>query len=171
MEQLFRPQLVGETAEENFRQLTDYLYQLTEQLEFILDNIGEDNLSQGLADKLNKLGANIDANATLTSEAQSRIGSLDIITVSDVLNSPMFNSALNSVKPKEDTGVIEFPANTMICYGTLQGTTATFAKPFTSIPKVVTNSGSNVTVSVSGITTDEETTLDYIAIGEEAHNG
>ncbi len=169
MEQLYRPQFVGETPEENFRQLTDYLYQLTEQLEFILDNIGEDNLSPTFANQLNALGMDIDANASKTAEAQSQIGSLDIITVSDVINSPMFAAAINSVKqdvlPDEGSGYILFPGGTLICYGTANGDT-NFAKEFGSIPKVIGQTTEAFTVSTTGITTTE--TFDFIAIGEEA---
>ncbi len=182
MEQLFRPQFTGATPEENWRQLTDYLYQVMEQIEFAFDNISEDNLSPSLLDTLNKLGAGIDANATLTSETQSRVGSLDLITVSDVINSPLFTAAMasqattlrgdmdtkdNAVKqavlPVETTGAITFPSGTQICYGTANGDTQ-FPKAFGSIPKVV--GYGTFTVSTTGITTTD--TFDYIAIGEEA---
>lgn len=89
------PHITATRPEDQLVQLKDYLFQFKEELEFILSNIDTDNLSQGLVDKLNSLGADIEK------EIEDRGGQIQQsgITVWDVLNSPAFKAELESIKP------------------------------------------------------------------------
>lgn len=165
MEQLFKPNLLGATPEENIRILHDYLYQLTDQLEFILDNIGADNLSAPLLNKLNSLGADIEASQTVNSQTQAQIGGLELLTVSDVINSAAFASAINAAKPVGGDGYVSFPDGILICYGKSAGT---FARTFASAPALITRPSCEARVSATEFETiDVQGDVDYIAIGRE----
>lgn len=167
MEQLFRPNLLGATPEENIRILHDYLYQLTEQLEFVLGNIGVDNLSEGLVAKLNSLGADIEAAQTTNAQTEQQVGRLDLITVNDVINSAAFAAAINGAKATEGTGFLRFSNGTLVCYGTASEGSATFSRAYSSAPIVTTNPAAEIVKSATGITSDTQT-FDFIAIGKEA---
>lgn len=54
------PNITGMSTEEKVAQLTSYLIQFKEALEFVLMNISTDNLSAELVDKLNSLGSDIE---------------------------------------------------------------------------------------------------------------
>ena len=89
------PHITATKPEEQLSQVKDYLFQFKEELEFVLSNISADNLSQDLVDKLNSLGADIEKEIEERDEQiqQSRL------TVSDVINSPLFDFALESKIP------------------------------------------------------------------------
>lgn len=92
------PNITATTIEEQTAQINNYLIQFKETLEFILTNISTDNLSPALIDKLNGLGAEIEKT---TEEATEQIQQVSnkAITVSDVINSQAFESAVDSAVP------------------------------------------------------------------------
>lgn len=94
------PNITAITVEEQAAQINNYLIQFKETLEFILSNITTDNLSPALVDKLNSLGAEIEKTTEETTEQIQQVSS-KAITVSDVINSQAFNSALESVTPQQ----------------------------------------------------------------------
>lgn len=87
------PNVNAATPEEQVVQINDFLIQFKETLEFILTNISVENLSQDLVDKLNKLGAEIEQSAEESNDQIQQV-SHNAITVSDVINSPIFGAAI-----------------------------------------------------------------------------
>ena len=94
------PHFTATTVEEQAAQINNYLIQFKETLEFILTNISTDNLSQALVDKLNSLGAEIEKTTEETTEQLQQVSN-KAITVSDVINSQPFKSAVENAGPKE----------------------------------------------------------------------
>ena len=92
------PNITGTSVGEQTAQINNYLIQFKETLEFILTNISVDNLSPALIDKLNGLGAEIEKT---TEEATEQIQQVSnkALTVSDVINSQAFESAVDSAVP------------------------------------------------------------------------
>ena len=99
------PSVTAKTPEEQVAELTNYLIQFKETLEFILGNISVENLSKDLIDKLNELGAGISSNVEEQAEQLSQIAN-KTLTVSDVINSEVFKTAVQS-----EVGKIEFSVN------------------------------------------------------------
>ena len=92
------PNVVSQNPEEQIAQITNYLIQLKETLEFILTDISIDNLSPDLINRLNELGANIDKGEEERNEQMQEMAN-KTLTVSDVVNSPAFALAIeNEVK-------------------------------------------------------------------------
>lgn len=89
------PRIVGDKTEEKISSLIDYLIQVKEELEFALRNISTDNLSDELIGKLNSLGADIQKSDEARKDELSQLN-LDVLTVSDVINSSSFKSAVNT---------------------------------------------------------------------------
>ena len=89
------PQITATDPREQVVQIKDYLFHFKEELEFILMNIDEDNLSQDLIKKLNSLGADIEKNNDDSTEQLLQISS-KTTTVSDVINSTSFKVAVES---------------------------------------------------------------------------
>lgn len=89
------PNINSKTPEEQIVQINNYLIQFKETLEFILGNIGIDNLSQDLINKLNTLGADIKKNEENKEEQLQQISQKNL-TVSDVINSDDFKLALEN---------------------------------------------------------------------------
>lgn len=89
------PNLNGQTTEEQVAQINNYLIQFKETLEFILTNISTENLSQDLVERLNTLGADIVKSVEERDDQMMQVAS-NSITVSDVINSPAFSSAVKS---------------------------------------------------------------------------
>ena len=85
----------SKTPEEQVGEITSYLMQFKETLEFILTNIGIDNLSDDLVNKLNILGADIEKTNTVKEEELQQVSS-KMLTVSDVINSDAFKAALTN---------------------------------------------------------------------------
>lgn len=79
MAELPYPNLLARTDEEKIEELVRYLIQFRERLEFILSDIGTDNLSPELATK---------------------IASINGISVQDVVESPIFTEAVKSIISK-----------------------------------------------------------------------
>ena len=94
------PNITAKGAEEQVAQINNYLIQFKETLEFILTNISTENLSQDLITKLNDLGADI-VKSNEDRDEQIQQMSNKTLTVSDVINSIAFNTALETVKPKQ----------------------------------------------------------------------
>ena len=97
------PNITGNTLEEKLLQINNYLIQFKETLEFILGDIGIDNLSQEVIDRLNGLSTN-ESTAVASDEIQ-QIAS-KTLSVSDVVNSELFKSAV-----KGEISKIEFSVN------------------------------------------------------------
>lgn len=87
------PNITANNIEELTFQTNNYLIQFKETLEFILTNIGADNLSQDLMEKLNSLGAEVEKTIEETDDQFQQVA-LKTITVADVINSPSFEAAL-----------------------------------------------------------------------------
>ena len=102
------PNIIATEPREQLAQLKDYLYQFKEDLEFILSNLNENNLSQELIDKLNSIGADIDKD----DDDNDQLGQMKIVTVSDIINSTAFELALNRKIPtfsvNFETGQLEY---------------------------------------------------------------
>ena len=111
------PGIKGKTTDEKFSELLNYLIQFKETLEFALTNISTDNLSPELINKLNELGADIEKNKTYREEEVAQISNSNSLslTVSDVMNSALFKSAIVSEMRKSltievnyETGHLEY---------------------------------------------------------------
>lgn len=109
------PTVRGNTPEEKISELTNYLIQFKETLEFALNNISIENLSPELIDKLNGLGANIDKMTSVREEELAQLSVKELkLTVNDVVNSPSFGEAVNKEVSKAtfsvnfDTGHLEY---------------------------------------------------------------
>ena len=94
------PNIVSKNPEEQIAEINNYLIQLKETLEFILTDISIDNLSQGLVEKLNSLGADIEK-TNVDRDDQIQQLSNKTLTVSDVINSIAFKTALEGTAPKQ----------------------------------------------------------------------
>ena len=99
------PNITATDTKEQVAQINNYLIQFKETLEFILMNISVDNLSQDLINKLNSLGAEVEKSQVAREEEVQQVSNR-IITVSDVINSSMFEATLDDKIPTE-TDVIE----------------------------------------------------------------
>ena len=94
------PNITATDTKEQVAQINNYLIQFKETLEFILTNISVDNLSQELIDKLNSLGAEVEKTQVLKEEEIQQVSNR-IISVSDVINSSMFEATLEERIPTE----------------------------------------------------------------------
>ncbi len=103
------PNISATNIEELSFQTNNYLIQFKETLEFILTNIGADNLSQELMEKLNSLGAEVEKTVEETDDQFRQVAG-KTITVADVINADAFKNALpqNYLKSVEraDNGVV-----------------------------------------------------------------
>lgn len=103
------PNITGGTNEEQIAQIYSYLIQLKEELEFQLMSISEENLSADLVSKLNSLGADIEQNK-IDREDQIQQVATKSLSVSDVINSAMFQAEMESAK-QEFASMITFTVN------------------------------------------------------------
>jgi hypothetical protein len=107
------PRVTGDTSEEQISELVNYLIQFKETLEFALMNISTENFSADLITKLNELGANIEKSNEDRKDEITQISS-NSLTVSDVCNSDIFKSAVESevsgikININYDTGYLEY---------------------------------------------------------------
>lgn len=105
------PRIAGKTPEEQIAEINNYLIQFKETLEFILTNISTDNLSDELVSKLNSLGAEIEKNIKNVDEQMQQVVSSKTLTVSDVVNSDAFKTAIETsvtFTVNFDTGELEY---------------------------------------------------------------
>lgn len=89
------PNIDGNTAEEKLNSLFNFLCQFKEDLEFILNNIGTDNLSKELIDKLENIGVDISAQEQNTEDIIGQIVKRSI-SVRDVIDSDLFRQTLDA---------------------------------------------------------------------------
>ena len=94
------PNFLGKNTEEQVSQITNYLIQFKETLEFILTNISTDNLSQDLVNQLNSLGADIQKSVEDREEEIQQMSN-KTLSVSDVINSPAFKTAVSTAGPSQ----------------------------------------------------------------------
>lgn len=86
----------GKLPEAQIEELVTYLVQLKEELEFILSNISEDNLSEGLRKRLNSLGESIGANTTKSEDELLQVTS-KIMSVRDIVGTDVFKEAVRDI--------------------------------------------------------------------------
>lgn len=98
------PNITATNTEEQVSQINNYLIQFKETLEFILTNISVDNLSQELIDKLNSLGSDIQKSAVQREEEIQQVSG-KMLSVSDVINSSMFQSSIDSLETEVQKNV------------------------------------------------------------------
>ncbi len=107
------PNITGTTQTEQLAQINNYLIQLKEELEFILTNIGADNLSAELRLKLNNLGAELTLRKEEQEDAAAQIKS-KTLTASDVINSEPFTAAINGIKEELEKVKGDFPTDYIV---------------------------------------------------------
>ena len=89
------PPLTEGSPDKQISELTNYLIQFKETLEFVLMNISTDNLSADLVRRLNDLGANIEQSNKDREEEFAQVTTKSL-TVSDVCNSDLFKTSVES---------------------------------------------------------------------------
>jgi hypothetical protein len=105
------PNITKGTPSEQISQIVEYLITLKEDLEFEFGDIGTDNLSPELIKAINE-GKNVQKSEDVQSELQQI--AKKSLTVSDVINSEAFNSAINGkisnieFSVNYDTGNLEY---------------------------------------------------------------
>ena len=105
------PNVKGSSLEEVKIGINDYLIQLIETLEFILGDIGFDNLSQEVKEKIPENQMSI--GTTVIEDEFQQVAS-KTLTVSDVINSELFKKAMTSELKKikftinYETGNLEY---------------------------------------------------------------
>lgn len=97
------PNIKGQNLDDLKIEVNDYLIQLRETLEFILGDIGLDNLSQEVLAKLDETQPST-SSAIIEDEFQQVASKT--LSVSDVVNSALFKSAV-----KSEIARIEFSIN------------------------------------------------------------
>jgi hypothetical protein len=107
------PMFNASDSKELSAQITDYLIQFKETLEFALMNISAENLSQDLIVQLNNIGANIEKSIEDRDDQIKQVTD-KTLSVSDVINSNAFALALeNKMKFRVnfENGELEYSAN------------------------------------------------------------
>ena len=77
------PHKTRKTVEEQVQELYEYLIQFKETLEFILTNIGVDNLSSDLIAKIDALGNDIARNADAVDEQMQQVANRTLSPTSE----------------------------------------------------------------------------------------
>ena len=90
------PMLRATTPERQIEELVIYLVQLKEELEFILSNISEDNLSETLRKRLEGLGVSIGASNKNRKDELLQV-TARLISVRDVVGSDVFKEAVKNI--------------------------------------------------------------------------
>ena len=90
------PMIRGKLPETQVEELVTYLVRLKEELEFILSNISEDNLSEGLKKRLNSLGESIGANTAKSEDELLQVTS-KIMSVRDIVGTDVFKEAVRDI--------------------------------------------------------------------------
>lgn len=102
------PNINAANIEELSFQTNNYLIQFKETLEFILTNIGTDNLSTDLIEKLNSLGAEVEKTIEETDDQFQQVAG-KALTVADVINSTAFKEATDvEFTVNFETGNLEY---------------------------------------------------------------
>ena len=100
------PNITSLETKEQVKELQNYLIQFKETLEFALMNISTENLSADLIAKLNGLGADIETSKNEQADQLQQIANNQSLTISDVINSKAFITALENVEDKIPTDYI-----------------------------------------------------------------
>lgn len=114
------PNIAATNIEELSFQTNNYLIQFKETLEFILTNIGADNLSQDLMEKLNSLGAEVEKTIEETDDQFQQVAGNNL-TLADVINSSAFEEALEDAKPKKYLESVKRVDDGVIVYAVEEG--------------------------------------------------
>ena len=96
---------VGGKPEEQIAEISSYLLQFKEALEFILQNISSENLSPELINRLNELGADIKKSDTDREEAIAQLSKNNVLSIYDVLNSELFKTSVKSEVTNKVSGI------------------------------------------------------------------
>lgn len=111
MDLLTFPRITGDTPEKKIDEVVNYLIQTKEALEFILQNISSENLSDELINRLNELGAEIKKSDTDRDDAIAQLSQNNVLSIYDVINSDLFKSSVKSEVTNKVSG-IQFTVNT-----------------------------------------------------------
>ena len=107
------PNITGNTTEEKIGQMINYLIQFKEELEFVLTNISAENLSADLQATLKSLGANIEEYKENQEDTNQQMAN-KTLSVSDVINSTAFKSALKGVSDTIPTEYLKSAKQTVV---------------------------------------------------------
>lgn len=102
------PNITSVDERGQMQQMKSYLFQLKEALEFILTNIGIDNLSVTLQEKLSAIGVSIEEAKTDADERQQATTKLvqdTKVSVTDVINSKLFQLEMENMKEYTDKAI------------------------------------------------------------------
>ncbi|MDD3369125.1 MAG: hypothetical protein PHP50_09610 [Lachnospiraceae bacterium] len=102
MVDLPHPQILATTTEDQVTQIYNYLIQLKEEIEFYLQNISSDNLSQNFVQQLVSMQDMIAATRTDAMDAQAMAQS-GRITIEDVIKSSLFKNVIDETKKEVNT--------------------------------------------------------------------
>jgi hypothetical protein len=116
------PNINATNIDELTFQANNYLIQFKETLEFILANIGPDNLSNDLMEQLNSLGADVEKTIEETDDQIKQVAG-NAITVADVINAQSFKEALKGATPKDYIKSVERVSNGLKVYAVEDGST------------------------------------------------
>lgn len=122
------PNITATDSKEQVGQINNYLIQLKETLEFVLTNISADNLSPELRNQLNSMSTEIKTTKEEQEDATQQIAN-KTITVSDVINSPLFKEAIPSdyiVSGEQTTTSTEDGGENVYTFSKADGNTDTF---------------------------------------------
>lgn len=100
------PHITALNDKEQIQQMRSYLFQLKESLEFILTNIGTENLSDTLLKDLKNMGMSIaEVQSDVDMRQKTTVGLINEsnLTVSDVINSALFEAEIQEVKDYADS--------------------------------------------------------------------
>ncbi len=100
------PHITALNDKEQIQQMRSYLFQLKESLEFILTNIGTENLSDTLLKDLKNMGMSIaEVQSDVDMRQKTTVGLINEsnLTVSDVINSALFAAEIQEVKDYADS--------------------------------------------------------------------
>ena len=122
------PNINATDSKEQLGQINNYLIQLKETLEFILTNISVDNLSPELRQHLNGLSSEIKIAKEEQEDVTQRV-SQSTLTVSDVINSPLFQASIPTdyiVSGEQTTTSTTDGGENVFTFSNADGTTETF---------------------------------------------
>lgn len=174
MRDLIYPNITAPDTVGQIQQIVSYLFQLKEQLEFILSNIGEENLSLELRKELNSLGAEIQLTQTDFNNNTQRMESVanKQLTVSDVINSSQYQASVQGIKDSVaigGDGYVKLIDGTLMCYGNSNADVMVFSAEFSEPPVIITSPYMAVTATTTGFSLLEENTegitYSWLAIG------
>ena len=108
------PHITALNDKEQIQQMRSYLFQLKESLEFILTNIGKENLSAPMLKELQKIGVSIEeVQNDVDMRQKTTVGLINEsnLTVSDVIESALFEAEKAELKEYADNAASEAAQN------------------------------------------------------------